>query len=113
MTFPCRSRSKTGYICTLPQKHEGDHVAQGTTGRECARWSARDTQRAPAAQALIDKAYNLEAERDRYKHERDVLAEALRNCESMCSCTVRERDSGHLLECPVTYIRQVLSTLQD
>ena len=34
-------------------------------------------ERPPAAQALIDKARSLEAERDRYKRERDQLLQFL------------------------------------
>ena len=70
-------------------------------------------ERPPAAQALIDKARSLEAERDRYKRERDALLRTMSELASAnshsgqgphCTCSQSLRSS---------IISKALSAIKD
>lgn len=38
--MPCMAEHETGYLCTEPVAHRGDHVAADSDGRVCATWAA-------------------------------------------------------------------------
>jgi hypothetical protein len=43
----------------------------------------------------------------------DIMEEAIQLLTSDCSCTVKERMSGHLVDCPIPHVWDLLKSSED